>query len=102
MASLIDLEVVKKRLGVIGTKHDDNLSGLIVAASSMVLDYLKVEEAFYDSNNPVPPHVAEATGYLVGILFRDRDGVEAASWDANYLPRPVVAMLYTRRDPAVS
>jgi hypothetical protein len=38
---------------------------------------------------------------MVGILARDRDGVEAKDWDHGYLPRPVTSLLYPLRDPAL-
>jgi hypothetical protein len=49
----------------------------------------------------VPDEVQLAVLMMVGILARDRDGVEAKDWDHGYLPRPVTSLLYPLRDPAL-
>ena len=49
----------------------------------------------------IPAEVELATLLLVGILARDRDGVEMKDWEQGYLPKPVLAFLYPLRDPVM-
>ena len=45
------------------------------------------------------PAVKQATLYMVGIYFRDRDGQDPDLWPTNSLPNPVLGMLTMLRDP---
>lgn len=115
MIELVTLQQTKARIRVVHDAEDADILGMIQAASRMVLSYLKLDEAAYlnsdgtmDLNSDtlgydeVPEEVQAATIYLVGVLYRDRDGAEAEKWPVNYLPLPVVAMLYPLRVPTVS
>lgn len=120
MTMLVGLAETKARLRFDHDAEDADLTLLIQAASQMVLNYLKMDESEfagseYDTDGDYPtdtdgvligmdafPDVRAATIYLVGVLKRDPDGAEMDKWEHGYLPRPVMAMLYTLRDPAIA
>lgn len=115
MIELVTLEQTKAMLRVPYNNEDDHITGLIQACSRMVLNYLRLDETAYlnsdgtmDLNSStlgydeVPEEVQAATLYLIGVLFRDRDGAESEKWTPGFLPAPVVSMLYPLRDPAMS
>lgn len=115
MIELVTLEQTKVMLRVPYNTEDDHITGLIRACSRMVLNYLKLDESAYlnsdgtmDINSStlgyeeVPEEVQAATLYLIGVLFRDRDGQEAEKWQHGYLPVPVMSMLYMLRDPTLT
>lgn len=106
MVMLVDLDTTKSRLRIDNDAEDDDLELLIKGASSAVLGYLNLALDHYDDSSgevaDVPELVVNATVLLVGILYRDRDGEEMEKWDQGYLPRPVTALLYTLRDPALA
>jgi hypothetical protein len=109
---LVTLAEAKERLRYNHDEEDGDLTSLIEAASGAVLNYLKVSETFYadssgeipvdSSGTDVPGPVKTATLYLVGVLARDRDGIQAGDWERGYLPNPVVSLLYPLRDPAMT
>jgi hypothetical protein len=109
------------------TDDDDNdLLLKIKASSGAVQNYLKKSYAAYywqeDTNgdtlldsagDPIPqldtagdPIVREevklATLYLIGVMYKDRDGQESQKWSFGYLPTPVLSLLYPLRDPAMA
>jgi hypothetical protein len=49
----------------------------------------------------VPPEVQLAVLVLTGNYYRDREAVDAKDWEHGYLPKPVLALLYPLRDPAL-
>lgn len=98
------------------TDDDNDLEGIVRAASAACVTYLKAP-SFADSNGSipqdsngialdVPEDVAFACLLLVGEWYRnrgaDQDGAIDASFGYGYLPRPVVALLYPFRIPTVS
>ena len=113
---LVTVEQAKERLRVTHDTEDADLTNMIEGASAAVLNYLGIDgSAFYVPTNSesevsssesdpqlvVPAEVQTATLILVGMLYRDRDGVEAKDWEHGYLPKPVTAFLYPLRDPAM-
>lgn len=115
MIELVTLEQTRQALQMTHTGQDDLIVGLIRASSRMVLSYLKLDEDAYLNSDgtmemdsatlgydEVPAEVQAATLYLVGVLFRDRDGAESEKWSPGYLPGPVLSMLYPLRTPTVS
>ena len=119
---LVTLEDAKARLRIVHDAEDLDLELMIQQASAAVMNYLGRPLDYYtpevasssDSESeiplsssdgevaiPVPPEVELATLLLVGILARDRDGVEAKDWEHGYLPKPVMAFLYPLRDPVM-
>ena len=122
MTMLVTLEDAKARLRIVHDAEDLDLELMIQQASAAVMNYLGRPLDYYtpevasssDSESeiplsssdgevaiPVPPEVELATLLLVGILARDRDGVEAKDWEHGYLPKPVMAFLYPLRDPVM-
>lgn len=114
---LASVDEFKLRQRYVGTDEDADIEFVLQAASRMVLGYLKVDESYfagseYDTDGEYPadsdgvlinvtPEVKAATIYLAGVLKRDPDGAETEKWELGYLPRPVLAMLYHLRDPAL-
>lgn len=105
--------------------EDDNLIEVYVQASSgAVKNYLKSASPYEverDSNDdPIldssgdPVYVVDSSGdklvsypvqaavlLMVGFLYKDRDENPDSAFDRGYLPRPVTALLYSLRDPAL-
>lgn len=106
MTMLVDLDLAKLRLRIDQDVEDDSVTLAIEGASGAVLNYLKVDQDTYTDSNgdvvDVPPEVQNATLCLAGILLRDPSGTEMKDWEMGYLPRPVMALLYPLRDPALS
>ena len=84
----------------------------IHAASGAVLNYLKAGANFLDtsgevevdtSDDPigVPFEVQAATLLLIGFLYKDRDENANNAFEMGYLPKPVMALLYPLRRPAL-
>lgn len=124
--NLVTLQEAKDNMYVTFSASDNDINLKISAASGAVLNYLKGRSKLYvietdsdgvetldSSGDPVyerdsqglrlvRPEVKHATLILVGIFFRDRDGVEAKDWQPGFLPQPVTALLYPLRDPAIA
>lgn len=110
MAMLVGLNEAKAQLQVDHNDQDAHITFLIHAASGAVLNYLKRDLNDIESDDALvmdsdgviemEDEVKLATLYLIGVMFRDRDGVDMAGWDHGYLPKPVIALLYPLRDPA--
>lgn len=122
---LISLEDAKEHLQVVDDDMDDEIRGIIGAASGAVLNYLDgapigqpvrddqgavardtdggiVYERDTNDDLVVRFEVQAATRMMVGYLFRLRDEDEKREFEMGYLPRPVTALLYPLRTPAVA
>ncbi|EXF45265.1 Phage gp6-like head-tail connector protein [Pseudomonas sp. BAY1663] len=121
----VTLERAKAHLNM-DHDEDDNLIGLyITAASRAVKNYLKSGSPFKieadsdgndvvnSSGDPVyerdssgakiiAEEVQAATLLLIGYLYKDRDENPDGAFEAGYLPKPVTALLYPLRDPALA
>jgi hypothetical protein len=84
---------------------------MVEAASGAVINYLKTSAYFDRDDNlkvnsrgqySAPPVVFTATKIMLGYLWKDRDNDAAHEYEQGYLPRPVTALLFPLRDPAVS
>lgn len=95
------------------TDDNDDLTDKIVAASSIVLNYIGdgVDDFINSSNvdtagDPIiPGAVQAATLIMVGILYdkvRSGDGINPQFTEHGYLPYSVMALLYPYRTPTVS
>lgn len=113
------------------TDYDDaDLTLKIRAASAAIRNYLKRDVMVFeperdasgavvlDANGwPVPavdsngermvrPEVKAAVHLMLGELYKNREGEQGGEvptqWGYGYLPRPVVALLYPLRDPALA
>lgn len=106
MVMLVDVDQVKARLRFDHDSEDEDIELAIQGASEAVLNYLKVEHTVYDDSSgtpvDVPATVVNAVIMLVGIWKRDPSGTEMEKWEHGYLPRPVMALLYPLRDPALA
>lgn len=110
--NLVTLDEAKLRLRVDGTAQDSDIELMIGGASTAVLRHLgdAANEFLLDVNGDpipedqivVPDDVKNATLYLVGAMLRDPDGAEVKDWDMGYLPRPVTALLVSRRKPSLA
>ena len=115
----------KQHLNMDHNEDDTLITAYIGAASEAVKNYLKSASPFEverDSNdNPIldssgdPVYVVDSSGdrvvkYVVqaatllqlGFLYKDRDENTDGAYDMGYLPKPVTALLYPLRDPALS
>lgn len=130
MIELVTIEQARAHLRLddvdsAGGPDDPWLATWIPAASGLVRNYVKQDRNLYEwerdsagdvifdsANEPtveldtagdpiVRKEVQAATLIYLGILFRDRDGVEMEKWDMGYPPRPVMALLHQLRDPAL-
>lgn len=112
MVMLVSLQQAKMRLRIDQDIEDADLTLMIQGASAAVLNYLKETPDYIDSfgepavdsnGDPVdvPAEVMNAVLMLTGILSRDRDGQESEKWELGMLPRAVVSLIYTLRDPAL-
>jgi len=123
---LVSLQQAKENLLIDFNTYDTDITLKISSASGMVLNYLKSRRNLYvllvdDDGVPVldsqggviyeldgqgarivRDEVKHAVLILVGMFFRDRDGVEAKDWAPGFLPAPVTAILYPLRDPAIA
>jgi hypothetical protein len=100
--ALVTTDQARQRLRLDGDYAEADIELAVCGASEAVMQYLK-RGANYDpdEDDPVPPQVQNAVILLAGMFIRDPDGVESASnWEAGYLPRPIVSLLYPLRDPA--
>lgn len=113
MTSLVTVARCKAALNIDHTDDDSvKLPMLIGAASQAVIRYLKDQaaeimdldaiEASPPDLDSVPEDVAVATIMLVGQWYRDPDGNTDEAFERGYLPKPVTALLYPLRDPALA
>lgn len=103
---LVTLDEARDHLRSDSADDDADLTIKIHAASGSVINYLKAP-AFIDETgaiieSAVPFEVKAATLLLVGYLYKDRDSDEGGEYQQGYLPRPVTALLYPLRDPALA
>lgn len=111
MVALVSLERVKLALRIDFTDDDDLLDAYIGAASAAVITYLKgqAEELLdLDSGGDLPSGsevhdaIQVATILLVGHFYKEPDGNTDEAFERGYLPKPVTALLYPLRDPALA
>ncbi len=111
MVALVTLERVKEALNITSADDDNLLDAYIAAASAAVINYLKAQaEVLLDldsggdvpSGVEIPPAIEIATLILVGHFYREPDGNTDQAFEQGYLPKPVTALLYPLRDPAIA
>ena len=121
----VTLERAKQHLGMDHDEDDDLIDAYLTAASGSVKNYLKSASAYeverdsnddpvtdssgdpvyvLDSNDDkvVRLEVQQATLIMLGFLYKDRDENPDSAFEQGYLPRPVTALLYPLRDPALA
>jgi hypothetical protein len=122
---LVTLQEARDHLRSDTTADDSDLTLKIQAASGAVLNYLKGASPWqyeYDSNlgvqldsaqQPIPLldssgqkilrwEVRAAVLLMVGYLYKDRDENPDGEYEQGYLPKPITALLYALRDPAIA
>lgn len=120
----VTLEQGKQHLNMDHNLDDVLITAYIGAASEAVKNYLKSASPYEverDSNDdPIldssgdPTYVTDSSGdkvvkYAVqaatllqlGFLYKDRDENANEAYEIGYLPKPVTALLYPLRDPAL-
>lgn len=121
----VTLERAKAHLGMDHDEDDALITAYIEAASAAVKNYLKSSSPFeieLDSNdnlvtdsNGDPVYVVDSSGdripamavqqatlLLIGHFYKDRDENADGAFEQGYLPKPVTALLYQLRDPALA
>jgi hypothetical protein len=86
----------------------------IKSASVYEIDRDSNDDPILDSNDD-PTYVTDSSGdkivrfeveaavlILIGHFYKDRDENADGAFEAGYLPRPVTALLYPLRDPALA
>lgn len=113
MVMLVSLQQAKDHLRVDNSAEDNDLTLKIHAASGAVLNYIRngadtftdsSGEPILDSNGSplgIPYEVQAATLLMTGFLHRLRDEDGEGAFEMGYLPKPVTALLYTHRTPAL-
>ena len=118
MTMLVTLPEAKLHLRIDTDDGDSDLTLKVHAASGSVLNYLKGGNRFVQAEvNGQPAFDADgkpiyttdvlfevkgATLLMLGYLYKDRDNDQDHEYEAGYLPRPVTALLYPLRDPALA
>jgi hypothetical protein len=113
MFMLVTVDQVRTALKLDSGESDTIIALYISAASRAVVRYLKGQAGqllTIDSppNSPpddlstVPEDIQMATILLTGHFYHNPDGDPDHDWEQGYLPRPVTALLYPLRDPAVA
>lgn len=120
----VTLERGKQHLNMDHDLDDVLITAYIGAASGAVKNYLKSASPYEverDSNDdPIldsaedPIYVVDSSGdkvvkyevqaavlLMLGFLYKDRDENPDSAFDRGYLPKPVTALLYPLRDPAL-
>lgn len=112
MVMLCTLADAKAQIQIDHNLSDAEITDMIEAASGAVLAYLKRDVSDIDSDGSLvtdsdgviemEPQVKQATKYLIGVFFRDRDGADIERWAQGYLPWPVIGLLTPLRDPSLA
>lgn len=120
----VTLPRAKQHLNMDHDQDDSLIEVYVQAASGAVKNYLKSASPYEverDSNDdPIldssgdPTYVTDSNGdkqvsypvqaavlLMVGFLYKDRDENPDSAFDRGYLPKPVTALLYPLRDPAL-
>lgn len=120
----VTLERGKQHLNMDHDQDDILITAYIGAASGAVKNYLKSASPYEverDSNDdPIldssgdPTYVEDSSGdkivkyevqaavlLMLGFLYKDRDENPDSAFDRGFLPKPVTALLFPLRDPAL-
>lgn len=121
----VTLARAKQHLNMDHDADDSLITVYIQAASGAVKNYLKSaspyaveldsddDPVFDSSGDPVYARdsngdkevrfeVQAAVLLMVGFLYKDRDENADGAFEQGFLPKPVTALLYSLRDPAIS
>lgn len=121
----VTLDRAKQHLNMDHNLDDTLIEVYVQAASGAVKNYLKSASPYEverDSNDDIirdssgdPTYVVDSSGdkvvsypvqaavlLMVGFLYKDRDENPDSAFERGYLPKPVTALLYPLRDPALA
>lgn len=113
---LVSLDAAKKMQNWDHNFDDWKIDFCLNAASAAVIRYLKsrvdewlitdsagdIELDEYDNPMGVPYDVQCATIMLAGWMLANPDGDPDKAFEFGYLPKPVMGLLYSLRDPAIA
>jgi hypothetical protein len=113
MFMLVTVDQVRTALKLDSGESDTIIALYISAASRAIVRYLKGQAGSLltidsppnsppDDLSAVPEDIQMATILLTGHFYNNPDGDPDHDWEQGYLPRPVTALLYPLRDPAVA
>lgn len=115
MNALITLDEAVRHLRIdeLDSDGDPDLELKIFAASQAVINYLgDYASEIVDSDGDVildtdgvsiaPYPIKAATLLMLGYLYKDRDENADGAYEMGFLPKPVTALLYPYRDPALA
>ncbi|RWR08506.1 head-tail connector protein [Paenirhodobacter populi] len=103
MASFVTLAELKDALLIDHNDDDAALTLYIEAATGAVVNYLKSSAApMLELGATILPEVKVSVIFLVGIMWRNPDNDTESAFEQGFLPRPVTALLYPLRDPALA
>lgn len=101
--SLITFEEAKEHLNVDHNEDDNKIEILVYQASSIVLDYIGVDEDEWQDTAGmpagVPKNVEAATFLVLGALYENRDGSDNAPQP---LSQAVKDLLHRKRIPPIA
>lgn len=107
MISLVTLEEAKSQLRISDTLDDTKIAQVVLAASAIILTYMKIDVPVEDSpdtrisqmfdEDTVPEEVKAAVLLAVSDLYENREGQ-----NADPLSAAVKALLHARRDPTLA
>ncbi|WP_341706527.1 head-tail connector protein [Halopseudomonas sp.] len=121
----VTTEQAKRQVEMDHDEDDILIAGYVASASSAVKGYLKSASPYEverdEHDNPVldtngdPVYLLDSQGemivraqvqqavlLLVGMFYKDRDNDDGALFEQGMLPKPVTALLYPLRDPALA
>lgn len=108
MTMLVSMDEARNHLRIDSIDEDPDLILKIHAASGAVLGYLKSaadkykgEDGEFDADR-IPFEVKASVLLMLGYLSKDRDNDDGREYEQGFLPRPVTALLYPLRDPALA
>lgn len=111
MIKLCTRDEAKRMLKIDTVDEDELIDALIAASSELIVLYLKGRAASVIGINDsgiivdvtaIPNRVRIATAMLVGYLKNNPDSDDGKAFEMGYLPKPVMALLYSSRDPALA
>lgn len=96
---LITLQQAKDHLRVDTDAFDDDINLKISQVSFLCLDFVKMPvDSFPDSEN-VPAYLSAAALVWLGILFKQRDGMDE-NLEFGFIPKSVSNILWPFRKPS--
>jgi hypothetical protein len=119
MTMLVTLEDAKAHLRIDTDDDDPDLVLKVHAASGAVLNYMKSSSVYEPDRDEAGNVMTDAGGkavytdeikfevraavlLMLGFLYKNRDEDADDAFAPGYLPRPVTALLYPLRDPALA